>query len=132
MQNTIFTTIPGYQAARLSIPVPPRPTAHNCGDAPAPPRRECYEAYHCRECDELSHDTGYALYECENCATCFTRAGSANDNNQCPSCKNFAHKVTDHACSECEEAVADIVWVYECPVCQDLVLAPEQEETDRA
>ena len=101
---------------------------HDCTEQPVPPRSEWYEAYHCPECDELTRETGYALYECANCSTTFTRNGSADGcSHRCPDCNKFSAKISDHACAGCEEAEADIVWVYDCPVCEDLVLAPDQE-----
>ena len=113
------------------IPMPPltAPPAHECTDTPAPPRAEWYEAYHCSECDELTIETGYALYQCSDDGTCFTRTGSADGyTHRCPECNKFSAKISDHACANCEEAEADEVWVYDCPVCTDMVLAPDQED----
>ena len=128
----MITTMPQPTETPTSsmIPVPPpsmTQPVHDCSEQPVPPRSEWFEAYHCSECDELTQETGYALYECSDDGTCFVRRTSANCNNQCPVCFRFARKISDHACYECEDVEADIVWVYDCPVCEDLVLAPDQE-----
>jgi len=128
----MITTMPQQTAPiapMIPVPIPSKPKpAHDCTETLAPPRAEWYEAYHCPECDEITINTGYALYECADCGTHFTRVSSADGcSHRCPDCNKFSAKISDHACYECEEAEADIVWVYDCPVCEDQVLAPDQE-----
>ena len=81
--------------------------------------------WHCDECDAYSEETGGNLYECGECGEMFTRANSANDNHQCPTCSRFGSKSGEQGCVECGEGAVEQLPAAECLDCGEIV-----EDTD--
>lgn len=69
--------------------------------------------YKCPDCEKIfdqdeATENG-PLYECGECGEVFTRANSANDNHQCPSCNKFASKLSEFSCpDECSSEPEEI------------------------